>query len=35
MILIDVPRRISNPSELLWSLSKKPHDVDVLKLVEK
>jgi AbrB family looped-hinge helix DNA binding protein len=35
MILIDVPGRISNQSELLWSLSKKPHDVDVLKLVKK
>ena len=34
MIVIEVPRRISNPSEFLWSLSKKPHDVDVVKLVE-
>ena len=34
MIIIEVPRRISNPSEYLWNLSENPHDIDVVKLVE-
>jgi len=33
-ILIEVPRRIADPSEFLWNLSKKPVDVDVLRLIE-
>lgn len=33
-ILIEVPKRVTDPSEFLWSLSKKPVDVDVLKLIE-
>jgi AbrB family looped-hinge helix DNA binding protein len=34
MIIIEVPGRINNPSDFLWSLSKKPHDIDVVKHVE-
>jgi len=33
-ILIEVPRRIADPSEFLWNLSKKPVDVDVVRLIE-
>lgn len=33
-ILIEVPKRVSDPSEFLWNLSKKPVDVDVVKLIE-
>mgnify|MGYP001078047120 CR=1 FL=1 len=33
-ILIEVPRRIADPSEFLWNLSKKPVDVDVVSLIE-
>jgi len=33
-ILIEVPKRVADPSEFLWSLSKKPVDVDVVKLIE-
>lgn len=34
-ILMEVPRRIADPSEFLWNLSKKPVDVDVVNLIEK
>jgi len=33
-ILIEVPRRIADPSDFLWNLSKKPVDVDVVRLIE-
>lgn len=33
-IVIEVPKRIDNPSEFLWNLSKKPKDIDAVKLVE-
>ena len=34
-VLIEVPRRVADPSSFLWSLSKEPVDVDVVKLVER
>jgi len=33
-ILIEVPKRVADPSEFLWGLSRKPIDVDVVKLIE-
>lgn len=33
-IIIEVPKKIVNPSEYMWNLSKKPLDIDVVKLVE-
>lgn len=33
-ILIEVPKRVADPSGFLWGLSKKPVDVDVVKLIE-
>lgn len=33
-IVIEVPRRIPDPSEYLWNLSEHPHDIDAIKLVE-
>jgi len=33
-IVIEMPKKVSNPSEYLWSLSKKPINVDAVRLVE-
>jgi len=33
-IVIEVPKKVSDPSEYLWNLSKKPINVDAVKLVE-
>ncbi len=33
-IIIEVPKKIGDPSEYLWNLSKKPLDIDAVKLVE-
>lgn len=33
-IIIDVPKKVTDPSEFLWSLSENPRDIDVVKLVE-
>lgn len=33
-ILIQVPEKISDPSQFLWNLTKKPIDVDAVKLIE-
>ena len=33
-IIIEVPKKIADPSEYLWSLSKEPLDIDAIKLVE-
>jgi antitoxin PrlF len=33
-IFIQVAEKISDPSQFLWSLTKKPIDVDAVKLVE-
>jgi len=33
-IIIEVPKKIANPSEHLWNLSKEPLDIDAVKLVE-
>ncbi|MBM5805627.1 MAG: AbrB/MazE/SpoVT family DNA-binding domain-containing protein [Candidatus Verstraetearchaeota archaeon] len=33
-IVIEVPKKIPDPSEYLWNLSKKPINVDAVKLVE-
>lgn len=33
-IIIEVPKKIADPSEYLWNLSKKPLDIDAVKLVE-
>lgn len=34
-IILEPPKRVSNPVEYLWNLSEKPTNVDVLKLIEK
>ena len=34
-VLIEVPKRMGDPSGFLWGLSKRPVDVDVVKLVER
>lgn len=33
-IIIEVPKKITDPSEFLWSLSEEPLDIDAVKLVE-
>jgi len=33
-IFIQVPTKISDPSQFLWNLTKKPIDIDAVKLVE-
>lgn len=33
-IIIEVPRKIADPSNFLWNLSKKPREIDVVRLVE-
>ncbi len=33
-IIIEVPKKIANPSEYMWTLSKKPLDIDAVKLVQ-
>jgi len=33
-IVIEIPKRVGDPSEFLWNLSKKPTNIDVVKLVE-
>lgn len=33
-IIIEVPEKMTDPSEYLWSLSEKPLDIDAVKLVE-
>ena len=33
-IIIDVPKKVTDPSDFLWSLSENPRDIDVVKLVE-
>jgi AbrB family looped-hinge helix DNA binding protein len=33
-IIVEVPRKIADPSGFLWGLSDKPLDVDAVKLVE-
>ena len=33
-IIIEVPKKIADPSEYLWNLSKEPLDIDAVKLVE-
>lgn len=33
-IIIEVPEKMTDPSEYLWSLSGKPQDIDAVKLVE-
>ena len=33
-IIIEVPEKMTDPSEYLWSLSEKPQDIDAVKLVE-
>lgn len=33
-IIIEVPRKIADPSEYLWSLSDESLDIDAVKLVE-
>jgi len=33
-IVIEIPKKISDPSQFLWGLAKKPLDVDAVKLVE-
>jgi len=33
-IVIEIPERVTDPSAFLWNLSKKPMDIDVVKLVE-
>lgn len=33
-VLLEPPRRVANPVEHLWSLSSKPIDIDVVRLVE-
>jgi len=33
-IVIETPKKVVDPSTFLWNLSKKPLDVDVVKLVE-
>lgn len=33
-IIVEVPKKIADPSGFLWSLSDKPLDVDAVKLVE-
>lgn len=33
-IIIEVPKKIADPSEYLWNLSKRPLDIDAVKLVE-
>lgn len=34
-ILIKPRKRVKNPSDYLWNISKKPSKIDVLKLVKK
>jgi AbrB family looped-hinge helix DNA binding protein len=34
-VVLEPPRRVSNPVEFLWNLSEKPMNVDVIRLVEK
>mgnify|MGYP001121403180 CR=1 FL=1 len=33
-IVIEIPKRVADPSEFLWDLSKKPRNIDAVKLVE-
>jgi len=33
-IIVEVPKKIADPSGFLWGLSDKPLDVDAVKLVE-
>jgi AbrB family looped-hinge helix DNA binding protein len=33
-IIIDIPRYVSNPSDVLWNLFGKPLNIDAVKLIE-
>ena len=33
-IVIEIPEKVADPSEFLWNLSKRPIDIDAVKLVE-
>jgi AbrB family looped-hinge helix DNA binding protein len=33
-IVIEVPERVQDPSDFLWSLSESPTEIDAVKLVE-